>query len=147
MRSNVNDEESASLLRQLRGAGLKLEGGRQLRVAGPKAALDENRAEIAANRYSLLDALQGEAEDEIANWPLDYRRWILWTVAYLLRCGHEREDAFWMAYWDVGAHLASYGPCIRPQEADPMFAAWLQITADGPQAIERTTADARRVSR
>lgn len=60
---------------------------------------------LEAHRDELLDALQDEAEDDIVTWPLAYRRWLVQTIAFALREGFDKRDAFWMSYRDVRAAL------------------------------------------
>ncbi len=98
---------NSGLLMDLRARGVVLEGGARLHVNCPTKALDELLPVLKAHRDELLDALQDEAEDTIAKWPLAYRRWLGQTIGFALREGFSKREAFWMAYRDVRAALAA----------------------------------------
>ena len=65
---------SSRALADLRARGVVLEGGARLHVRCPAETLAELRPHLEAHRDELLDALQDEAEDNIASWPHAYRR-------------------------------------------------------------------------
>ncbi len=95
-------------LAELRARGLSLSGGPKLRVVGPAAVVTEQRPLLEAQRDELLGALHDEAEDEIAGWPLAYRRWTVQTIAYCLRVGADPQTAFWQAYQSIAAEYAEH---------------------------------------
>lgn len=92
----------------LRARGLTVSGGLKLRVAGPAAVVADVRPLLEGGREELLDALQDEAEDEIAQWPLAYRRWLVRTVAYCLGLGYVPTEAFWASYRDIRSQYAEH---------------------------------------
>ena len=94
-----------NILDELRRRGITVtatEGGR-LRL--PATTPPETVANIRESRDVLLDALQDEAEDDIARWPWVYRRWLAQTIGFALREGFSKRQAFWMAHRDVRAAL------------------------------------------
>ncbi len=134
---------------ELRARGLTLSGGPKLRVAGPAPVVAECRPILEAQRDVLLVALQDEAEDDIATWPTAYRRWVLQTIAFALREGFARREAFWMGYRDVRATLeADRARVIAEATEDGMLRAALdsrfvavdQVAEAGGAIVE----DARR---
>lgn len=125
---------SALALADLRARGLVLEGGARLHVRCPVTAVDELRPILEAHRDELLDALQDEAEDDIAGWPLPYRRWLVQTVGFALSEGFSKRESFWMSYRDVRAALeADRANVIAEAAEDGMLRAALDsefITVD-----------------
>jgi hypothetical protein len=125
---------SSAALAELRARGVVLEGGARLRVRCPVETLAELRPHLEAHRDELLDALQDEAEDNIAKWPWVYRRWLVQTIGFVLSEGFSKRDAFWMAYRDVRAALdADRARVIAEAAEDGMLRAALDsglVTVD-----------------
>lgn len=116
-----------TLLEGLRAEGVSVEvgdtGRLRLPAATPIALIERARAD----RDALLVELQDQAEARIACWPLEYRRWMLSTVAYLLQLGKSRPEAFWRSFHSVGQELHSLEPMTAAA------CAWLP-TADHPKS-------------
>ncbi|HAF11084.1 MAG TPA: hypothetical protein DCK98_13525 [Chloroflexi bacterium] len=118
-----------SILDELRAQGIAVtvtEGGRlRLPATTPPATV----ASIRESRGALLDALQDEAQDEIASWPRAYRRWCEQTIKFALSEGFSTRAAFWMAHRDVRTALeADRARVIAEAVDDGMLRAALELS-------------------
>ena len=117
-----------NLLAELRAQGVAVLATDRGRVRLPASTPGGLIARARAQRDALLDALQDEAEAELAMWPYSYRRWCAQTGAYCLNIDYETRAAFWAAYGSIAAEYAEHRTHVAglPLE-DQMLRAALEI--------------------